>query len=97
MIKKTKLKNHKTKITFILPGEHTYGRVFLVGDFNSWNGSAHRFIKRSNNTYSVSVVIDSGSRHVFRYLSESGEWINDEAADEYCKNEHGTDNCVVTG
>ncbi len=97
MIKKTKIKNNKTKITFVLPGDHTYGKVFLVGDFNNWEQFSHRFIKRSNNTYSATVIIETGSEYEFRYLSENGVWINDESADGYRMNEHGTENCLVCG
>ena len=97
MIKKTKIKNNKTKITFVLPGNHSYGKVFLVGDFNNWGQSAHQLIKRSNNTFSVAVILESVKEYEFRYLSEQGTWINDEDADGYRKNDHGTENCLVCG
>lgn len=97
MIKKAKTKNELTKITFILPGDHTYGRVFLVGDFNNWDGSGHQFIKRSNNTYSVSIAVEPGREFEFRYLAEDGRWINEEFCDGYRTNEYGTENCLVRG
>lgn len=97
MIKKTKLKNNKIKVTFVLPGDHAYGKVFLVGDFNNWNHASHQFIKRVNNTYSVAVTIKKGSEYAFRYLAENGDWINDETADGYRVNEYGTENCLVCG
>ena len=95
MIKKTKLKNNRTKVTFILPGDHAYGKVFLVGDFNNWNQRSHQFIKRVNNTYSTSVTVETGRDYEFRYLSENGSWINDEKADAYQINEYGSENCLV--
>ena len=97
MIKKTKIKNNKTKVTFVLPGDHGYGTVFLVGDFNDWQPLSHRFAKRSNNTYSVVVIVETGMEYEFRYLADNGAWINDEGADGYRMNEHGTQNCLVCG
>ena len=69
----------------------------VTGDFNNWNQSSHQFIKRVNNTYSVAVTVETGREYEFRYLSENGQWINDEAADAYQMNEYGSENCLVCG
>ena len=78
-----------------MPGDHAYGKVFLVGDFNNWNQRSHQFIKRVNNTYSTAVTVETGRDYEFRYLSENGSWINDETADAYQINEYGSENCLL--
>jgi 1,4-alpha-glucan branching enzyme len=94
MIKKANEKN-KVKVTFVLPAGEEQGAVAVVGDFNNWDSSAHRLVKRSNGTYSVSALLDAGQRYRFRYYNADGRWFNDEAADAYELGEHGSENCVL--
>jgi 1,4-alpha-glucan branching enzyme len=68
----------------------------VLGDFNQWDPAATPLIKRNNGTASASVVLPVGQRIRFRYLTESGDWFNDEAADAYEPGEYGTENCIVT-
>jgi 1,4-alpha-glucan branching enzyme len=97
MIRKQNLKgNGKVQVTFILPEDHPYGQVSVVGDFNNWDPAANRFVRRNNKTYSTAVKLIIGKRYAFRYFSEDGHWVNDEAADAYEPNEFGTDNCILT-
>ena len=39
--------------------------------------------------------LPANGRYQYRYLVNSSEWVNDEAADRYVANEHGTTNSVV--
>jgi 1,4-alpha-glucan branching enzyme len=96
MIKRQNIKNsEQVKITFVQPHDPAQPRISVVGDFNDWEPGASPLIKRSNNTRSVTVTLEAGRRYAFRYYQEDGRWFNDEAADEYVKNEHGGENCVV--
>lgn len=96
MIRKKKIKDSdQVRVTFILPGDHPYGEVAVVGDFNDWDPSANPFVRRSNQTYSTAAVLDAGERYAFRYLCEDGSWVNDEAADDYEPNDFGDTNGVV--
>lgn len=96
MIKKQPVKkSNKVKVTFVLPGDHSYGSVALVGDFNAWDPTANGFGKRSNNTFSTAVTLKSGTRHAFRYITEAGEWINDEDADGFEHTPFGSVNCIL--
>jgi hypothetical protein len=96
MIKKQRSKaTDQTKVTFILPAGHSYGDISLVGDFNDWDASKNRFIKRSNQTYSTSVTLASESKFFFRYLTDDGIWVNEAEADGYEESGFGSDNCVL--
>jgi 1,4-alpha-glucan branching enzyme len=96
MLKREVTKNKKqVKITFVVPDNPEHARISVVGDFNDWDPEANKLIRRSNNTRSVSVVLDVGKQYAFRYRTEDDQWFNDEAADAYVVNEHGTENGVV--
>ena len=83
------------KVTFVIPHDPAVPKVFVAGDFNKWDPAATPLVKRSNGTRSVSVMLDPGQRYAYRYYTADGEWFNDEAADDYVINEHGSQNCIV--
>lgn len=96
MIRKKPVPNNgHVKVTFVLPADHPYGKVSVVGDFNGWDPTAQPFIRRSNKTYSTSAVLELGRRYVFRYFCEDGIWVNDTEADGYEPSGFGGDNCVL--
>jgi 1,4-alpha-glucan branching enzyme len=97
MIKKVnKQDSDQVKVTFVLPEDHPYGdEVSLVGDFNDWTPGEHRFVRRSNQTYSTNVMLEEDGSYAFRYYSDEAGWINEEEADAYETNEHGSTNCIV--
>jgi hypothetical protein len=68
-------------IKFVLPDDIHDGPVSAVGTFNDWVPGAHRLIKRSNGTRSVSVKVPAGERIQFRYLGSGGVWFDDPDAD----------------
>ena len=96
MLKKKKGSGqNEVKVTFVLPADHPHTEASVVGDFNDWDPAANKFIKRSNNTYSTAVTLEKGKSYAFRYYTSDGTWFNDEDADGYVQNEHGSVNCVV--
>jgi 1,4-alpha-glucan branching enzyme len=96
MLKKTQINNKNlVKVTFVLPADHPHARASVVGDFNDWDVSTNKLVKRSNNTYSTAVTLKKGKKYAFRYRTRDGVWFNDEAADAYVLNEHGSQNCIV--
>ena len=95
MIKKAADKNDKVKVTFSMPYSEGQPAMSVVGDFNEWEPSATKMVKRNNGTCSVSITLDPGKRYSFRYYLEDGAWVNDEAADAYEASEHGSENCVL--
>jgi hypothetical protein len=66
----------------VLPGT-AEAPVSVVGDFNDWTPSAHRFQPREDDTRAVSAVLPKGQVTAFRYLAEGGRWFDDEAADHH--------------
>lgn len=97
MIKKQveKGSSNKVKVTFALPIEASAYPVAVLGDFNGWDpAAATKLVKRSNGTLSATVTLDAGQRYRFRYYA-AGEWLNDEAADDYESSEHGSENCIL--
>ena len=96
MIKKQQKKGQdQVKVTFVLPQDEVAGKTSVVGDFNSWDPSKTKFVRRANGTYSVSVNVDSGSEYAFRYFGENGTWMNDDEADAQQPNVFGSANSVV--
>ena len=96
MIRKEQKKGDKqVKVTFVLPQEEVSGQVSVVGDFNGWDPTKTRLVKRSNGTYSVSVKLEKGGNHAFRYFGEEGTWMNDQSADERVLSPFGTENSIV--
>jgi hypothetical protein len=99
MLKREAIKgSDQVKVTFVIPNDPVQPRISVVGDFNNWDPNATVFVKRQNNTRSVSATVDTGKRYRFRYYSADGNWMNDDAADAYEPNEHGSQNCIlITG
>lgn len=93
MITKIPATSGKVQVTFSMPAE-IWARTFhVVGDFNNWSTTATP-LRRSDTSWSVSVVLDAGRSYEYRYLVD-GKWFNDWNADDYKPNEHGGDNSVV--
>ena len=95
MIKRSKDKDGGVKLTFTLSLHDTPNPVSVLGDFNDWDPLANPLKKRSNGTRSTTVVVPSGGRFAFKYLSDGGTWFNDVDADEHSTNEYGEVNSLV--
>ena len=69
--------------------------VALVGEFNDWEPIAMKRAKAADSPFRAKVRLPKEGQFQFRYLVDGESWQNDEAADAYWKNEHGSDNSVV--
>jgi hypothetical protein len=69
-----------TKIQFVLPDKILGSPISAVGTFNDWTPGAHKLVRRSNGTRSVTVAVPKGQSIQFRYLGEGGVWFDDEDA-----------------
>lgn len=89
-----KKKYFKTKdefeVTFQLPSDAK--EVALVCEANGWEPVA---MKNSKGTFSTKLRLPANNRFQYRYLVDNGEWVNDDAADGYVPNEHGSVNSIV--
>jgi hypothetical protein len=77
-------KKKKTTVQFVLPDDVHDGPVSAVGTFNGWDPAAHRLVRRSNGTRSVSVKVPAGQELHFRYLGSGGVWFDDPEVSEWC-------------
>ncbi len=83
------------RVTFSLPRDEPSEPVWVVGDFNGWDEAADPLRVRSNGRRSAAVSVPLGERITFRYRTASGWWFDDDGADGYEANPHGTHNAVV--
>ncbi|MDQ2839367.1 MAG: isoamylase early set domain-containing protein [Actinomycetota bacterium] len=74
---KTDPSTGQTKLQFVLPDDVHDGPVSAVGTFNGWQPGAHKLVRRSNGTRSVTVAVPAGERVHFRYLGSGGVWFDD--------------------
>jgi 1,4-alpha-glucan branching enzyme len=86
----------EVKVQFIVPNERAPARLSVVGDFNGWDPGAHPLRKRNNGTCSVSVSLPAGGRYAFRYVTNDGQWLDDDHAHAFEPNGFGGVNGIVT-
>lgn len=96
MLKRRKISGSNTvKVSFILPADDSRLPASVVGDFNEWKPEADPMVRRSNGTFSAVIALVGGATYRFRYRSHDGTWFNEETADGYDSNIHGTTDCLV--
>ncbi|MGE4506647.1 MAG: isoamylase early set domain-containing protein [Desulfovibrionaceae bacterium] len=72
-------------------------KLFLVGEFNNWNTKKTPMTRLKDGSFSVSLDLAAGQDYQYRYLTDSGDWLNDTKADRYDYSAFaGGDNCVVS-
>lgn len=81
----------KMQVTFVQdPREEP---LFVTGTFNSWEREP---LKRAKDgTLRATVTVSPGETVAFRYVTQSGEWFDDEAADGYAENDQGSTNGLI--
>lgn len=82
------------RVTFSLPGVLQADRIYLVGDFNNWNQSAHSFTRGADGNWFFVLDLEPGRSYEFRYWLD-GYWMNDSDADTHIDNTYGATNFVV--
>ena len=60
-------------------------KVYLVGEFNSWNETSIPMKKGPDGSFSVKKQLDTNKEYQFRYLLDGKKWINDWKADKVSK------------
>lgn len=80
------------EVTFEVSPEQA-NKVALVSDFNGWQPVEMK--KSKEGGFRAKVRMPKNGQYQFRYLVDNEVWVNDEAADAYWPNEHGSQNSVV--
>ena len=92
-----KKKFFKTKdeceVTFEVNAENA-DQVALVSEHNGWEPIEMKQAK--NGPFRAKVRLPKDGEFQFRYLVDGETWQNDEAADAYLTNEHGSENSVIS-
>lgn len=85
------------RVTFELPPEIEAETVVVLGDFNDWDPSASKPLKRrKDGSYAATVSLKPGSDYRFRYLLDGERWANDDCADRLEPNRFGSEDSVIT-
>ena len=80
------------EVTFEVKVENA-DQVALVSEHNGWQPIEMKQAK--DGPFRTKVRLPKEEQFQFRYLVDGQEWRNDEAADAYLANEHGTENSVI--
>ena len=95
MPKKTPVKSGSSaKVTFELR-EIDADAVHVAGDFNDWSTSQTPLAKRKDGRFSATVTLPAGKEYRYRYVLDGERWTNDDNADRYEPNEHGTEDGIL--
>jgi hypothetical protein len=92
-----KLSKDKTvcKVGFSLMEDAIGGarKLFLAGEFNAW---APAPMRKAKGAFALSLDLPTGASYQYRYVTDSGVWLNDTEADCYVFNAFAdADNSVV--
>lgn len=68
--------------------------VEWLGETNGWEPVPMKRSEKGKGPFKLKMRLPKDTAVQFRYLFD-GRWENDEAADAYWPNEHGSDNSVV--
>jgi 1,4-alpha-glucan branching enzyme len=82
------------KVTFQINA--TAENACIAGEFNSWNEVSTPMKKGKDDSFTITVELETGREYQFRYLLDGKTWINDEAADKYVKTPLGNENSVIS-
>lgn len=86
-IKKQFLKTKPVcKVTFNVTADAE--RLSVVGDFNNWNVEAMPLKKLKNGSFKGQLNIEKGLSYEFRYVTNEGQYFNDDQADSYQLSEY---------
>ncbi|NBB86503.1 MAG: glycoside hydrolase [Bacteroidetes bacterium] len=84
------------RVHFSLPAEVAEESVAIVGDFNDWDPAADPMeLQPINGIWKKRISFKPGTEIEFKYWVDGDDWRNDEEADAYVPNEHGTENSLL--
>ena len=85
------------KVKFSLSGDQykSASSVLLVGSFNNWQLGETPLKKGKTGVWSVSLDLETGKEHQFRYLIDGTKWENDPEADKFVPSGLGSENSVL--
>jgi 1,4-alpha-glucan branching enzyme len=89
MATKKKPKLMKTEFSLSAPQAKS---VFIAGNFNQWNLSAHPLKRDKKGVWKISLTLGPG-RYEYRFLVD-GQWQNDPNCSSFIENPFGTLNCL---
>jgi len=89
MATKKKPKLMKTEFSLSAPQAKS---VFIAGNFNQWNLSAHPLKRDKKGVWKISLPLGPG-RYEYRFLVD-GQWQNDPNCSSFIENPFGTLNCL---
>ena len=96
MLKKNYTKSGSTcRVTFKLPAGVDAKKAQLCGEFNEWDDTATPMKKLKDDSFSVTISLDTGQSYRFRYFLDGERWENDWQADAYQSNEFGSEDSIV--
>ena len=84
-----KVPTRNVQFTFLAPEAHG---VFLVGEFNNWDGGANPMKKDKSGLWKTTLSLRPG-RYEYRFLTD-GNWVNDPSCSTCVPNPFGSQNCV---
>ncbi|HEX3826554.1 MAG TPA: isoamylase early set domain-containing protein [Sporichthyaceae bacterium] len=78
-------------VTFTVPAPaDSKQQVSVVGDFNGWDAAVNPLKRKKHaDVRSVTLTLPTDSVYRFRYVTDSGDWFDDETADRFEPNEYG--------
>jgi len=86
---RVKVTPEKVQFEFLAPEAR---EVFVAGEFNHWDVSAHPLKKDKNGLWKIALPLTPG-KHEYRFLTD-GEWKSDPSCSGCVPNEFGSMNCV---
>mgnify|MGYP006280412877 CR=1 FL=1 len=85
--------NGRGQATVIYDQDPTARRVYLAGDFNSWDPEGRRMVKVRGGTFNARLNLQPG-RYEYKFIVD-GQWCHDVTADQQVQNSQGTFNSVL--
>lgn len=82
------------KVTLAIPEEWAEKEVAVAGSFNDWDTDADKLEKKKGK-WTTTLRLKPENEYKFKYLIDGERWENDDAADDYVTNEHGTEDSVI--
>ena len=96
MLEKERLENSHVRITFRVSHYIWADSIALVGDFNDWDVHSDFLLRsRDDGEWHLSLLLEANRSYRFRYLVDGKEWMDDDHADAYERNQFGSFDSVV--